>query len=582
MANKTFNNVKMNVAFSKATSDVTVAGGNNHASNIDGSTSPGQDLALGLGKIQNWYDNWHSVVWTGDAATVNGKTVAVNVPSGAVFTDTTYSLSGAASSDTYVITLTPSTGSPTTATVPAGSTSAYGLVKLSTSTSSASDALAATASSVKSAYDLAASKSAVSFAQTMTSGDAIGTLTIDGVDTILYAAAGTGNDKVTQNVTSANKNYPLLLSYYETSSSTSTAETANRVSTIYANPSTGTVTATNFVGTINGYSIAGNVAKAVPADAVFTDTNTTYTFTEGSNNGKFVVTPSTNGTAGTAVDVTVHGLDTAAYHPDSYFVKSKPDGTHDFFDSNVVINSQYLPSYVDDVVEGYYDYTYELTTSQPADWTTNYKAYYTLNGSTYEPVTGDTAPTWAANTYYKAIGHFYSDSAHTTEITPTTDKIYVDISDDIKADGPSYRWSGTQYISLKSPTIDAVQNVVYKSNGVVTVKYTNAADADVTVYTHPTTAGNKHIPTGGGTGSGAGDILMYNGSSGTAKWGFLTTSSTLNDYVGATANAAGTHGLVPAAASGQNSAHYLRGDGTWSNDPVIEADTLTLNVVAGS
>ena len=54
MANKTFNDVKINVTFTKATSDVTVSGGNDHASNISGSPTA-QDLALALGKIQNWY-----------------------------------------------------------------------------------------------------------------------------------------------------------------------------------------------------------------------------------------------------------------------------------------------------------------------------------------------------------------------------------------------------------------------------------------------------------------------------------------------------------------------------------------------
>ena len=56
------------------------------------------------------------------------------------------------------------------------------------------------------------------------------------------------NTLVTQNVSTANKNYPLLLSYYETSSSTTTAQTANRATAIYANPSTGTITATTFNG----------------------------------------------------------------------------------------------------------------------------------------------------------------------------------------------------------------------------------------------------------------------------------------------------------------------------------------------
>ena len=43
---------------------------------------------------------------------------------------------------------------------------------------------------------------------------------------------------------------------------------------------------------------------------------------------------------------------------------------------------------------------YTLQTAQPADWTTNYTSYYTKSGSDYVAVTGDSAPAWAANTYY--------------------------------------------------------------------------------------------------------------------------------------------------------------------------------------
>lgn len=44
---------------------------------------------------------------------------------------------------------------------------------------------------------------------------------------------------------------------------------------------------------------------------------------------------------------------------------------------------------------------YTLTSSQPADWSTNYTSYYTKSGSTYTAVpSGTSAPLWAANTYY--------------------------------------------------------------------------------------------------------------------------------------------------------------------------------------
>lgn len=43
-----------------------------------------------------------------------------------------------------------------------------------------------------------------------------------------------------------------------------------------------------------------------------------------------------------------------------------------------------------------------LVTDQPDDWSTTYEEYYTKSGSTYTKITSETAPTWAANTYYSA------------------------------------------------------------------------------------------------------------------------------------------------------------------------------------
>lgn len=137
-----------------------------------------------------------------------------------VYTDTTYSLSEAASGGTYKITLTTSTGSEVkTATVPAGTTSAYGLVKLSSATNSTSTALAATPSAVKSAYDLAnsantlaGSKSTVSFSRSLTSGTKVGTITIDGTATDIYCQTNT-DTKVTistTNPTSSTNYYPTF------------------------------------------------------------------------------------------------------------------------------------------------------------------------------------------------------------------------------------------------------------------------------------------------------------------------------------------------------------------------------------
>lgn len=67
-------------------------------------------------------------------------------------------------------------------------------------------------------------------------------------------------------------------------------------------------------------------------------------------------------------------------------------------DSNGLIPSSELPSYVDDVIEGYYNTT---------------------------------------------DGKFYEESAYTTEITGTTGKIYVDLSTE-----KTYRWSGSAFVVI--------------------------------------------------------------------------------------------------------------------------------------
>lgn len=78
-----------------------------------------------------------------------------------------------------------------------------------------------------------------------------------------------------------------------------------------------------------------------------------------------------------------------------------------------------------------------------------------------------------------------------------------------------------------------------------------------TVYTHPTSPGNRHIPAGGSSGQ----ILRWS-SDGTAVWG-PDNNTTYSVFKGATNNAAGGSGLVPAPATG-NAGKYLRGDGTWA------------------
>mgnify|MGYP004630057517 CR=1 FL=1 len=75
-------------------------------------------------------------------------------------------------------------------------------------------------------------------------------------------------------------------------------------------------------------------------------------------------------------------------------------------------------------------------------------------------------------------------------------------------------------------------------------------------YSHPTSAGNKHIPAGGA----AGKILGW-ASDGTAQW--VDDKNTIySAFKGATSSTDGGSGLVPTPKSA-NVGQYLKGDGTW-------------------
>lgn len=207
-----------------------------------------------------------------------------------------------------------------------------------------------------------------------------------------------------------------------------------------------------------------------------------------------------------------------------------------------------LPSFVDDVLEGY------------------------LNA--------------ADGNFYKTYDS--TNKAYSSAYTGETGKIYVDLSNN-----KTYRWSGTAYVVI-SETIalgqtsttayrgdrgaaaykhavtnkgNAFSSGLYKittnAEGHVTAA-TAVAKADITglgipaqdtVYTHPTTSGNKHIPAGGS----AGQFLKWS-ADGTAVW--AADNNTWTALKGATADAAGTAGYVAAPAKGQQG-YFLRGDATW-------------------
>ena len=85
---------------------------------------------------------------------------------------------------------------------------------------------------------------------------------------------------------------------------------------------------------------------------------------------------------------------------------------------------------------------YTLTTTEPDDWATNYMDYFTRtqtsNGYVYDAVpTGDSAPTWAASTYYtqsqerEIMGTRTEDSSieYNADIATSTDILGNNYSD---------------------------------------------------------------------------------------------------------------------------------------------------------
>ena len=210
-----------------------------------------------------------TVTATNFAGKINNHTVNADVPSGAVFTDTTYTLSGAYDSGNskWVVTLTPSSGSETTTTVPA--------------------MIGATAS--------AAGKGGL--VPKPAAGDQAKFLRANGT----WDVPSNTDTKVTQSINSdtSGKTYPLIFSYYEVGSTTTTAQTVSRKDTIYATPNDGSITATNFIGNINGMTISGT-------------SGSTYNL----NNITKVEASSTNG------KIKINGTDTTVYTHPSHTAKT--------------------------------------------------------------------------------------------------------------------------------------------------------------------------------------------------------------------------------------------------------------------
>lgn len=210
------------------------------------------------------------------------------------------------------------------------------------------------------------------------------------------------------------------------------------------------------------YAVGVDKSGYLSVNVPWKNDNTTYTGSGGitltgtnfTNSGvRSIATGSSNGTIsvntnGTSANVSVKGLKALAYKDSltasdvgaiASTLKGAVNGVAEL-DANGLVPSSQLPSYVDDIIEGY---------------------------------------------YYN--GKFYKESTHTTEITGETGKIYVDLTTE-----KTYRYSGSGYVEISaSLALGETSSTAYRG------------DRGKTAYNHSqVNSGNPHNVTASDVGLG--------------------------------------------------------------------------------
>lgn len=174
---------------------------------------------------------------------------------------------------------------------------------------------------------------------------------------------------------------------------------------------------------------------------------------------------------------------------------------------------------------------------------------------------------------YLSGGKFYKESAHTTEITGESGKIYVDL-----ATNKTYRWSGSGYVEISaSLALGETSSTAYRGDrGKIAYEHSQAAHAPANAEANVQADWNESDPESDAFINNKPTSMPANGGNAATVGGHTVKSDVPENAVftdtkpvnmkGATADTAGSAGYAPAPAAGAQG-KYLRGDGTWQTPP---------------
>ena len=112
--------------------------------------------------------------------------------------------------------------------------------------------------------------------------------------------------------------------------------------------------------------------------------------------------------------------------------------------------------------------TFELTSSKPSDWDTNYKDYYIISNNKYVHLSNATAPTWSSNTYYRLSNDCKSGLDGDVIIANTITAEKINVSDLVAFNatiGGFHITNNSLYSGVKTSIDSQARGIYMNSNG---------------------------------------------------------------------------------------------------------------------